>query len=101
MKSANRQQEEWLEQWYDWFDRVKNHLKLDPHGSLSVRARMRLISAVDQDAIVGELFAAQIPPGKGRQAAHRIVKKLDALSVSLCRELPPSFVPGAVRKSST
>src|SRR3569833_1265775 len=92
MKSANRQ-DEWLEQWYDWFDRVKRHLELDAHVSLSVEMRMRLIHAVDQDAIAGELFAAQIPPGKGRQAAYRIVKKLYALSVSLCRGLPLSLVP--------
>lgn len=98
MKSVSRQGE-WLEQWYDWFDRVKRYLALDPSASLSLRTRLRLINAIDQDAIAAELFAAQIPPGNGRKAAYRVVKKVDALSVSLCRGLPPSFASATLRKS--
>ena len=97
MRSLDRQ-DEWLEQWYDWFNRVKRHLGLDPNAFLPLQTRLRLINAIDQDAIAGELFAMQIPPGKGRQATYRVVNKLDALSVSLCRGLPSSFASAPPRE---
>jgi hypothetical protein len=83
MRTQN-QQEQWLVQWYDWFYRVKRYLALDPHITLSEGARAHLIYSVDQDAIAGEVFASQIPPGEGRAATRGIVRKLDALSARLC-----------------
>jgi len=73
----------WLEQWADWFERVGCHLKIDPTRLPPLHLLPGLIRTVERDAIAGELLTQQLPPGKGRDAARRVVRKLDALNVRL------------------
>ena len=77
----------WLEEWNDWFQRVRTHLSLNPQGDLSDEQTAYLIAVIDRDAIAGELFGTQLPPGKGREATRRVIRNLDALSSRLCNRL--------------
>ena len=77
----------WLKDWNDWFQRVRTHLSLNPEGDLSDEQTAYLIAVIDRDAIAGELFSTQLPPGQCRYATQRVVRKLDALSGRLCNRL--------------
>ena len=80
-------QNRWLEEWYDWFHRVERYLKLDPEASISYQQCAYLIVAIDRDAVAGELFSTQLPPGEGREATWRVIRSLDTLSRRLCIRL--------------
>jgi hypothetical protein len=90
---TRNEQNQWLEHWCDWFYRVKKHLLLDPDATLSNQQRAYLIVAIDRDAIAGELFGTQLPPGEGRDATRRVICKLDALSARLCDGLLATTFP--------
>ena len=60
-------QNRWLEEWYDWFHRVERYLKLDPEASISYQQCAYLIVAIDRDAVAGELFSTQLPPGEAER----------------------------------
>ena len=72
-----------------WCGRIHAWLNLYKRGALSRRVENLpdVIACIESEAIDGERIARALPPGPAREAARRVVMRLDLINCELVDEL--------------